>query len=398
MKRSLCIVQSIQLKWINLDSCANFLLHKVHLNIAQMYYVLLRCAFLTTGTVRVCNYCYKIYEDQKQTNQRENLSGSNSSLSTPLPSRAISVFQNPENDISAPEVVSTPPQVGSFPGDFRTRKISSLSVSSPFLIQSNDGNEESPAKMPTVSLKDPKKLMVLITQMAHPVTGIPLDQHRIGLRTFHACFLGRQLIQWMQKRSATTPKETALAIGQALIDFGHLKDLTVPKHTADKSIQFNEEIPYRLSVYQALESEMSEAKASALLSPTSQSSPTNLNSSPRVTEDDDSGLMNGPDWFNTILTNEPEEIEDKPQLTGDFDSHDDADSSRDQSQKDFLADIRKAQAELSKTDKLNISNMSCPELDEIYQLHQKRYVEMLMDKEKLSSKWSDVIEKCKFFL
>ena len=37
--------------------------------------------------------------------------------------------------------------------------------------------------LPSVSLKDPKKLMVLITQMGHPVTGIPLDLNRVGVRS-----------------------------------------------------------------------------------------------------------------------------------------------------------------------------------------------------------------------
>ena len=36
-----------------------------------------------------------------------------------------------------------------------------------------------------------------------------------------------------------------LAIGQALIDFGHLKDLTAAKNKDPKTIRFNEDHPYR---------------------------------------------------------------------------------------------------------------------------------------------------------
>ena len=90
-------------------------------------------------------------------------------------------------------------QSGSFPGqqgggsEYRARKTSTLSVSSPFHIEhpaagAEGGGSQSAAAaaavthLPTVSLRDPKKLMVLITQMGHPVSGIPLDLQRVGIR------------------------------------------------------------------------------------------------------------------------------------------------------------------------------------------------------------------------
>ena len=66
--------------------------------------------------------------------------------------------------------------------------ITSLFLSSE--VDTNFGGVGSGASMknkhrplPSVSLKDPKKLMVLITQMGHPVTGIPLDLNRVGVRS-----------------------------------------------------------------------------------------------------------------------------------------------------------------------------------------------------------------------
>ena len=57
-------------------------------------------------------------------------------------------------------------------------------------------------------------------------------------------------------------------------------------------------------------------------------------------------------------------------------------------------------------DKLNVNRISCPELNEIYDLHQKQYVEMMMKREKLLSLsgstrgagWKDVLAECKIYL
>ena len=56
-------------------------------------------------------------------------------------------------------------------------------------------------------------------------------------------------------------------------------------------------------------------------------------------------------------------------------------------------------------DKLNVNRISCPELDEIYDSHQKQYVDMMMKREKLLSlsgtpggaRWRDVLAECKSF-
>ena len=53
------------------------------------------------------------------------------------------------------------------------------------------------------------------------------------------------MLQWLHAKNPTTPRETVLAIGQALIDFGHLKDLTAAKNKDPKTIRFNEDHPYR---------------------------------------------------------------------------------------------------------------------------------------------------------
>ena len=94
------------------------------------------------------------------------------------------------NATTAAAAAETAGQSGSFPGvvgNDRARKPSTLSVSSPFNIEpaaaEGGGSQAASARQPpSVSLKDPKKLMVLITHMGHPVTGIPLDLQRVGPR------------------------------------------------------------------------------------------------------------------------------------------------------------------------------------------------------------------------
>ena len=77
------------------------------------------------------------------------------------------------NATTAAAAAETAGQSGSFPGvvgNDRARKPSTLSVSSPFNIEpaaaEGGGSQAASARQPpSVSLKDPKKLMVLITLM-----------------------------------------------------------------------------------------------------------------------------------------------------------------------------------------------------------------------------------------
>ena len=57
-----------------------------------------------------------------------------------------------------------------------------------------------------------------------------------------------------------------------------------------------------------------------------------------------------------------------------------------------------AAAALADNDKLNVNRIKCPELDEIYETHQRQYVDMMMRKERLKADnvlWKDVLAECK---
>ena len=57
-----------------------------------------------------------------------------------------------------------------------------------------------------------------------------------------------------------------------------------------------------------------------------------------------------------------------------------------------------AAAALADNDKLNVNRIKCPELDEIYEAHQRQYVDMMMRKERLKADnvlWKDVLAECK---
>ena len=81
-------------------------------------------------------------------------------------------------------------------------------------------------------------------------SGIPLGTQKYAQKVYYSCFLGRHLIEWLQKRDANTQLETALAIGQVLVDLGYLTDLSATSASADfaSSAEFGETKPYRPSV------------------------------------------------------------------------------------------------------------------------------------------------------
>ena len=78
-----------------------------------------------------------------------------------------------------------------------------------------------------------------------------------GNKLYYSCFLGQHLIEWLQKRDANTQVETALEIGQVLVDLGYLNDLSVPSASSSaicsqsdlaSNTTFAETKPYRPNV------------------------------------------------------------------------------------------------------------------------------------------------------
>ena len=88
-------------------------------------------------------------------------------------------------------------------------------------------------------------------------SGIPLGTQKYAQRVYYSCFLGRHLIEWLQKRDANTQLDTALSIGQVLVDLGYLNDLSAPSASSSSlclqpdfasKAKFGETKPYRPNV------------------------------------------------------------------------------------------------------------------------------------------------------
>ena len=51
-----------------------------------------------------------------------------------------------------------------------------------------------------------------------PNVGLELQSHRYHLRTYHNCFIGSKLVDWLVRKDKASNKQQALLIGQALVD------------------------------------------------------------------------------------------------------------------------------------------------------------------------------------
>ena len=323
--------------------------------------------------------------------------------------------------------------------DRRQRKISAPSSVHPFRLITTDldspieneseETQEHAIRKPSFSvssrdfLKSSKKFRVLMNQIAESANknGIPLETHRYTQKLYHCCFLGRDLIQWLIKRDVDTQYDTAVAIGQALLDFNYLQDLSVTSVTqsdASFKAEFNADKPYRPDVISTSLEEVLLPAASFLsatslkpppgrkmtifhetpLASTSQESieKSREKVSVRAVTEDEEDHIDGPEWFQDLITTNGNGQPTAASLAN-LDTSDQSNDAKHEDdnkstnvKKDSGATFGQDLPEFQKSansDNLNVDNIDCTELDKIYLNHQLEYTKKLLEQENISANW-----------
>ncbi|XP_069947039.1 1-phosphatidylinositol 3-phosphate 5-kinase isoform X3 [Cherax quadricarinatus] len=78
-------------------------------------------------------------------------------------------------------------------------------------------------------LRDSQQLHSLWSHMAGGTGGLPLGSHRHRLKSFHNCFIGKDLVQWLLVNDKASSRASAVAIGQALLEAGYLVCISQPE-------------------------------------------------------------------------------------------------------------------------------------------------------------------------
>ena len=329
----------------------------------------------------------------------------------------------------------------------RQRKISAPSSLQPFRIahttdldspmEENEGesNRNVPRKpsfivSSTDFPKNSRKLRVLMKQIASGSNGngIPLETYKYAQKPYYSCFLGRHLIEWLQKRDTNTQFETALAIGQALLDFKYLQDVSVmqvSQFPISSKVEFSEEKPYRpdlmkINLEEVLNPATSFLSPATLHPPVSRkitilqdaSLPTSAmelhiekSACSQTSTEEDEEPVDGPEWFKDLISTDakigpvsiPNTIDISASSENSNDALDDYNNKEVKSKKDsgtgFGQDLPDFPKSSAITDNLNVDGIDCPEMDEVYLTHQKEYIARLIKEENLSEKWiSPIVE------
>ena len=250
--------------------------------------------------------------------------------------------------------------------------------------------------------------------------GVPLETHRCSLRLYYSCFLGRELIEWLMKRDINIQYETAVATGQALLDFNYLQDLSSPSSTQSTDsmkVDFSEDKPYRpygvtstfdeviippispAPLQQALSRKMTIFQDTRL--PLAHKEIAETSSVGALAEDEEDHI-DGPEWFQDLITTDEDgtaismihNLDTSASSDHSNDAIQEEDDKSTNSKKDSgatfgqdLPDFRTS----AKSDNFTIENIDCMELDKMYVDHQREYAMKLLQEEKLSEKWLNPI-------
>ncbi|KAL8580115.1 hypothetical protein ACOMHN_061229 [Nucella lapillus] len=99
--------------------------------------------------------------------------------------------------------------------------------SAPFDLtpQSEFSSQESLLIETRLLTQDSLQLRALWRQILESDTGVEMQTHRIRLRTYQNCIVGRELVEWLIRNDKAVKREQAVAIGQALIFGGYIEPI-----------------------------------------------------------------------------------------------------------------------------------------------------------------------------
>ncbi|XP_063596090.1 1-phosphatidylinositol 3-phosphate 5-kinase-like isoform X3 [Penaeus indicus] len=187
-----------------------------------------------TGELRVCTYCCKVVLSYLQSNNLAadvlaDLRALQEELLPPTPEQSCNA-QHHDAAFSSMPGCSTPsatprgtlrrrPSLGFQEEKYAVRTRYS---SGDFQVFGGQRDSDQMTAERQLLLRDSQQLHSLWSQMAGGVGGLPLASHRHRLKSFHNCFVGRDLIEWLLANDKASSRASAVAIGQALLEAGYV--------------------------------------------------------------------------------------------------------------------------------------------------------------------------------
>ncbi|XP_037795533.1 1-phosphatidylinositol 3-phosphate 5-kinase-like isoform X2 [Penaeus monodon] len=187
-----------------------------------------------TGELRVCTYCCKVVLSYLQSNNLAadvlaDLRALQEELLPPTPDQSCNA-QHHDAAFSSMQGSSTPsatprgtlrrrPSLGFQEEKYAVRTRYS---SGDFQVFGGQRDSDQMTAERQLLLRDSQQLHSLWSQMAGGVGGLPLASHRHRLKSFHNCFVGRDLIEWLLANDKASSRASAVAIGQALLEAGYV--------------------------------------------------------------------------------------------------------------------------------------------------------------------------------
>ncbi|XP_042870026.1 1-phosphatidylinositol 3-phosphate 5-kinase-like isoform X2 [Penaeus japonicus] len=187
-----------------------------------------------TGELRVCTYCCKVVLSYLQSNNLAadvlaDLRALQDELLPPTPDQSCNT-QHHDAAYCSMQGSSTPsatprgtlrrrPSLGFQEEKYAVRTRYS---SGDFQVFGGQRDSDQMTAERQLLLRDSQQLHSLWSQMAGGVGGLPLASHRHRLKSFHNCFVGRDLIEWLLANDKASSRASAVAIGQALLEAGYV--------------------------------------------------------------------------------------------------------------------------------------------------------------------------------
>ncbi|XP_012274493.1 1-phosphatidylinositol 3-phosphate 5-kinase isoform X2 [Orussus abietinus] len=202
-----------------------------------------------TGYLRVCTYCCKVVLSYLQSSDmRSDLTADLKALQEDLRVK----YGNESPPLArkdATEIIDDEVEVRRKPSVGYMEEKYALGRSSSGYLTSQERS---------LALQNSASLKMIYEELFHSSKAILLQTHRIRLKSYHDCFLGSELVNWMIAQNKAATRVQATAIGRALLEAGFIEPKLVEDDFTDSTAIFK---PVKLPSVQR-ERFLAEAQAS----------------------------------------------------------------------------------------------------------------------------------------
>ncbi|XP_014488639.1 PREDICTED: 1-phosphatidylinositol 3-phosphate 5-kinase [Dinoponera quadriceps] len=195
-----------------------------------------------TGDLRVCTYCCKVVLSYLQSSDmRSDLSADLKALQEDLQVKygnnsPLLTRKHTNESMGDEALVCRKPSVGYMEENYATER---------------SGNSYLTSHERTLVLQNSASLRMIWEELFRSGQAIPLQTHRIRLKSYHNCFLANELVNWMIAQSKAATRVQATAIGQALLEAGFIEPVVADNNVfSDTATIFK---PVQLSSLQSID-------------------------------------------------------------------------------------------------------------------------------------------------